>query len=359
MDVEQAGGALADLSGWASPSELLRSARVMVVDDVATEVHLLERMLKGAGVGEVLGVRDPRKVEGLCRTWNPDLILLDLHMPRMDGVAVLNMLRATTPEDTFLPVIVLTGDVTDAAKEDALTAGAKDFVSKPFELAEVLLRVRNLLSTRALYLRLQRHQSLELMMALTRDRQRIALDLHDTVLQQLFGESLRLQSIVGLVDEPIGERISSTIDVLDQSVRQLRMVVFSLQGPVGVPHGVRARLVKTLTAAADELGFEPRLQFDGPLETLQMDTADDLMSALREALSNIAKHAQAQTARVDVAVAGDIALTVTDDGVGVPSPVAIGGGLGRAADGALRLGGSCAVARGASGGTVFSWQVPA
>lgn len=151
-------GSLVDL-GSTSTSELLRDARVLVVDDAPSNVLLLERMLTGAGVGHVTSLTDSRLVAEYCQSWNPDLILLDLHMPHMDGVSVLNMLQATLPEESFVPTLVLTADATPVAKEQALVAGAKDFVTKPFDRSEVLLRVRNLLETRALHVRLQRHRA--------------------------------------------------------------------------------------------------------------------------------------------------------------------------------------------------------
>jgi EAL domain-containing protein (putative c-di-GMP-specific phosphodiesterase class I) len=101
------------------------------------------------------------RIRGAWRTgaWNGNLVLLDLHMPEMDGVAVLEALRATLPDDSFVPVLVLTTDSTSAAKAQALAAGAKDILAKPIDRTEVLLRVQNLLETRALYMRVRRHNA--------------------------------------------------------------------------------------------------------------------------------------------------------------------------------------------------------
>jgi EAL domain-containing protein (putative c-di-GMP-specific phosphodiesterase class I) len=104
-------------------------------------------------------VTDPRQAVDTYLAAQPDLILLDLHMPHMDGLAVFEALKAANPVDAFVPVIVLTADSTVDAKNQALAAGAKDFLTKPFEQTEVLLRVNNLLETRALHLALQRHNS--------------------------------------------------------------------------------------------------------------------------------------------------------------------------------------------------------
>jgi EAL domain-containing protein (putative c-di-GMP-specific phosphodiesterase class I) len=141
------------------PGAVLAEAIVLVVDDVEANVVLLERLLRRAGVGRVVGITDPRRTIEQYRALEPDLILLDLHMPHLDGVAVLEALGDVIPPDSFTPVLVLTADSTSEAKERALAAGAKDFVTKPFEQTEVLLRVKNLLETRALHLSLQRHNA--------------------------------------------------------------------------------------------------------------------------------------------------------------------------------------------------------
>ena len=138
-------------------ADLLAGARILVVDDLDANVLLLERLLRHAGVGEVRGLTDPRQATELCAQWEPDLVLLDLHMPGMDGIEVLKAMQASLPSDAFVPVLMLTGDCTSVAKELALAAGAKDFLAKPIDRTEALLRVQNLLETRSLYVRSQEH----------------------------------------------------------------------------------------------------------------------------------------------------------------------------------------------------------
>ena len=146
---------------------------VLVVDDNENNVLLLERLLKRIGIGRVVGITDPRETVTQYQAIEPDLILLDLHMPHLDGVAVLEQLGIVMPASSFTPVLVLTADATLDAKQRALAAGAKDFVTKPFEQTEVLLRVKNLLETRALHLALQRHNAeLERQLAKTVERDR-------------------------------------------------------------------------------------------------------------------------------------------------------------------------------------------
>jgi EAL domain-containing protein (putative c-di-GMP-specific phosphodiesterase class I)/AmiR/NasT family two-component response regulator len=134
-------------------------AIVLVVDDHESNVTLLERTLRSAGITRVHTLMDSREVVAQCLKLQPDLILLDLHMPHMDGYDVLDALRAALPDGTFLPVLVLTSDATSHARERALDAGAKDFLTKPFDRVETLQRIRNLLETRALFDTLQQRNA--------------------------------------------------------------------------------------------------------------------------------------------------------------------------------------------------------
>jgi EAL domain-containing protein (putative c-di-GMP-specific phosphodiesterase class I)/AmiR/NasT family two-component response regulator len=120
-------------------------------------VVLLERLLGAAGVGRVHGFTDPRLAFAHCTSALPDLVLLDLHMPEMDGFAFMEALQILLPTGGFLPILVLTADATTDVKKRALSSGAKDFLTKPFDRTEVLMRVANLLETRALYRRLEEH----------------------------------------------------------------------------------------------------------------------------------------------------------------------------------------------------------
>jgi adenylate cyclase len=134
------------------PAEIFQ-ARILIVDDQASNVAMLEQMLGGAGYGSVASTREPRRVCALYRQHHYDLILLDLQMPEMDGFQVMEELKKIEPSG-YLPVLVLTAE--PEHKLRALKAGAKDFVSKPFALAEILLRVYNMLEIRLLHLETQR-----------------------------------------------------------------------------------------------------------------------------------------------------------------------------------------------------------
>jgi two-component system cell cycle response regulator len=127
---------------------------ILIVDDQAPDVLLLEQMLRGAGYARVTSTRDPQAVCALHRDNHYDLILLDLQMPGMDGFEVMEGLKAIEP-DGYIPVLVITAQ--PGHKQRALQAGAKDFVSKPYEWAEVLMRVHNLLEVRLLYKQIEHH----------------------------------------------------------------------------------------------------------------------------------------------------------------------------------------------------------
>ena len=130
-------------------------ARIFVVDDQEPNVRLLERLLHHAGYTNVVSTTEPEEVATLYLEQPPDLIVLDLMMPKMDGFAVMQDLAKRIPPGTYLPILVLTADSSPEARRRALSMGAKDFLTKPFDHDEALLRIRNLLETRMFHLELQ------------------------------------------------------------------------------------------------------------------------------------------------------------------------------------------------------------
>ena len=157
----------------------------------------------------------------------------------------------------------------------------------------------------------------ERVVAIADDRERIARDLHDKVIQRLFASGLNLQAIVGATDDRVRPRLESTIDALDDTIRELRMAIFSLQGSGGAPGGLRGQILDVVSDAATALGFEPRLQFDGPVESISDDIAAQLVPTLREALSNVARHAAASSVQIYISAADSVTVEVIDDGVGL------------------------------------------
>ncbi|HET6771901.1 MAG TPA: GAF domain-containing protein [Acidimicrobiales bacterium] len=216
-------------------------------------------------------------------------------------------------------------------------------------------------------------------LALIEDRERIARELHDTVIQRLFAVGLSLQGTVRLArsdpDEAVA-RIGTAVDDLDVTVKHIRSAIFGLESaatPAG--DGLRSRLLAMVRESGRVLGFEPRLLLDGPIDTRVGDRlADDLAASLYEALSNVARHARARSVEVSVVVtdgggAGDdaeaggagpeLSLMVADDGTGPPADAVHGGhGLRNLATRAAAHGGTATLAAREAGGALLTWRVP-
>jgi PleD family two-component response regulator len=137
---------------------LLHRMKILVIDDDRMTVTLLEQLLQRHSYSRVMGITNSRVALETCAAFDPDLILLDLIMPEVDGFAVLEGLRSDASE-TFLPIVILTADISEEAKARALEAGATDFLVKPVSQTEALLRIRNLLETRRLHVLLENQRS--------------------------------------------------------------------------------------------------------------------------------------------------------------------------------------------------------
>lgn len=133
------------------PGRDVRQSTILIVDDEQANLDLLEACLGDEGYTRLVCLRDSRQVVSAYQEHLPDIVLLDLHMPYLDGFAVMEQLLELVPPGDFVPILVLTADITAEAKRRALSGGAKDFLSKPFDLGEVLQRITNLLETRHLH----------------------------------------------------------------------------------------------------------------------------------------------------------------------------------------------------------------
>lgn len=136
-------------------NQSLTNAHILIVDDQESNLALIEEILKKHGFTEYKSLTDPYRVIPTVQEWMPDLILLDLMMPDMDGFAVMDALKLLIPAEDYLPILVLTADVDMTVKRRALSSGAMDFITKPFDVSEVILRVGNLLYIRFLHHQLQ------------------------------------------------------------------------------------------------------------------------------------------------------------------------------------------------------------
>lgn len=200
-------------------------------------------------------------------------------------------------------------------------------------------------------------------LAILEDRERIARDLHDTVIQRLFATGLSLQGTLRLVeaDPPIAiQRIESAVDELDLTVKHIRSAIFGLETSRPLGSGVRDQVVALLHEVSRPLGFEPRVLFEGPVDgAVDRRVAIELLTTMREALSNVARHAKATRVDVSVLVGQDITVRIADDGVGVPPEgAAVGNGMRNMAARATDLGGTFSVEARPGGGTLLEWRVP-
>ena len=233
------------------PADILR-AKVLIVDDQEANVLLLERMLSGAGYVSVTSTRDPRAVCELHRKNRYDLILLDLQMPAMDGFEVMKAL-AGIENDGYLPVLVVTAQPDHKLR--ALRAGARDFVSKPFDLAEVLMRVHNMLEVR-LYARALENtvHELEIGREVIRGKNDELRKLFDQVVaERKVSERLALQAPPGSVAERLQARADATEDGFpDATVLIAEIVGFAKMTPA-VPPGRLALILDEIFTVFDGL----------------------------------------------------------------------------------------------------------
>ncbi len=204
--------------------------------------------------------------------------------------------------------------------------------------------------------RLQAHQSV---MTLLHERERIARDLHDDVIQRLFAAGLTLQSVTQLVtDAAASERISRVVDDLDLTIQRVRSSIFELNRSATDSRSVRSDIIAVCNDATSALGFDPQCRILGPVDSaVPHVVADQMIFSLREALSNVARHAGATRVDVEIAVKGPrLTLIVADDGIGFADVgVGTGNGLANLRERAAALGGEFSIGAGSHGGTRLVW----
>jgi len=221
----------------------LAHARVLVVDDEARNLRLLERVLSRAGYVNVVSTTEARGVAARCAEEQPDLLVLDLHMPEHDGFAVLEEVAALGPSSTTsgrVPVLVLTGDLSEDSKLRALALGAKDFVGKPFQEQEIVLRIRNLLETRLLHRALARQNAL--LEERVRERTQALEDAQMEVLERLAAAAELRDDDTGQHTERVGAiaaRLATTLGLSDDQVALIRRAAALHDvGKIGIPDSI-------------------------------------------------------------------------------------------------------------------------
>jgi signal transduction histidine kinase len=242
-------------------------------------------------------------------------------------------------------------------------------VTRPVGAAEFSTADLGMLTTfaghAALTLEYGRAQQDRSRLAVFEDRDRIARDLHDLVVQRLFAIGLGLQGAARLVtSDETSERIAGFVHELDDTIVAVRRTIFALHEQAAKRSiSLCSQVLVEATAARSVLGFEPRVLFDGPVDVMALEPVRlDLIAALREALTNVARHAQASSVEIVVQAdpqSGFVQLQVTDDGVGIGRSLDWRDGLTDLGESAERHGGTLSMQRGGDGGTRLIWRVPA
>jgi len=374
---------------------------------LSATAEVTRHLLSGAEPGDALSMITEKALE----MTGADLVMVSLPMPdgrhvRIESAAgagaeqalglvvpLQNSITAhvlSTGERLSIPDYLADERVSDAAKE-RLGLGTLEVVplGAPGKVRGVLAAGRrhgatplpaaaaDMLATFAaqasIGLELAEHRKQAEQMKVFEDRDRIAKDLHDLVIQRLYATGMSLQGVTSMITVPeVADRVSRSVDALDDTIREIRSAIFALQAhPEARPAALRARILFVAQEMVPALGFAPSLQLTGPLDTrVPAQVAEHMLTALRESLSNAARHAGASQVHVTVSVDDELVLTVRDNGVGL-RPGGRRSGLRNLQERALALGGTLvtraaedgAGGRGGRGdrgdrGTEIVWTVP-
>jgi len=297
---------------------------ILVVDDTLATLRLLVDMLVNQGY-DVRPAPNGALALRAAQSTAPDLILLDIKMPGMDGYTVCEKLKAN-PQTEDIPVIFISAlnEVLDKVK--AFSVGAVDYITKPFQLEEVLARIQTHLTLRQLQKRLQTAAAAE-------ERNRLARELHDSVTQSLYSSTLFIEASRELVlaNDPKNalHYLTRTGEVVQQALKEMRLLVYQLRPPVLKEKGLIGSLQQRLDTVEKRAGVEGRLLMDDLIE-LPLEVEEHLYWIAQEALNNSLKHAEAKKVKVYLRVSGNkIMLEIADDGQGFnPHLLNDQGGLG-------------------------------
>jgi putative two-component system response regulator len=224
-----------------------------VVDDEPANVELLRRTLERGGYSKIEATTDSREAAALYTRFRPDIVLLDLHMPHLDGFQVMETL-AQIAEATYLPIVILSGDLAPEVRQRALSMGAKDFVGKPFHADEVLLRIRTLLHTRFLYLQIQSEN--QLLEVRVRERTRALEEAQIEIIERLAIAAEFRDDNTGQHTQRVGQTsalVARTLGLPDLQVNLIRRAApLHDVGKIGIPDHILLKL-GTLTAEEFEI----------------------------------------------------------------------------------------------------------
>lgn len=387
---EQIVMALASAAGLAIQNARLYEASRQREQWLEASSSITTRLLSGASASDVF----PELVAAARRLANADVALLEL--PTGDGTMLITAIDGHGAAELAGAVIAAPQIAMDAmtsgapvAVSDARTdirvapqlremaygpalyvpLGVADealgtlIVARVGERSEfgddVLQLVESFAGQAAIALRLSGAASDRELLAVLGDRDRIARDLHDLVIQRLFATGMSLEGTLRGMPADKSERVQRAVFDLDETIREIRTTIFALQNPApAAGEGTRAAILTLVRGYGKTLGFDPAVRFSGPVDTvIPAAVAEQMLAVMRELLSNVAKHAHAKSVSVSLVADADIAeLTVSDDGVGLPAGHRRSG-LANMVARAEALGGSFNAASG-DVGTTAVWRVP-
>lgn len=312
---------------------------VLIVDESGVVVYANRSMMEIAGTTDLAGTTIDALVPSGVRdrhaalragyhehpTTRPMGSGLDLRLRRADGVEVPVEIALSPIEVGGSFVVASVRDITSRIEVQRRLAGAQE------------------------------------QLALVTERERIGRDLHDVVLQHLYGMGLGVQAL-SVTRPEVSDELDAVVAEVDDIISEVRTIVFTL-GDSGAHGSLGQQLADVVAQARRVLGFTPSLRLDGPVESvLTPEIRNEMIASMREALGNVARHAQGSQASVRVAVdGGSVVMSVSDDGVGPPEneeQLRGGHGLNNLAHRAEQLGGTCTLTHGQRGGAVLTWSVP-
>jgi len=322
-------------------------SRILIVDDEPANVMILERLLQRVGSYEIASTTDPLAGLNLVDAFAPDLVLLDLHMPGIDGCDFMERIPERIGERLAPKVIMLTADATSEVRERVLALGVADFLLKPFDHLEVLLRIRNHLETHRLQFDLRRrNDELEqrvakrtadlrttldrlreehdarrellarLINAQEEERRRIAVEIHDDTLQTVVAVGMRLEMLTRRLANPEDRAgVERLRELVGNALAGLRDLLVDLRPMALERSGLREALRECAERWTTDDG--PAFDLQAAIDDPPLEVRTILFRIAQEALVNACKHAQASTVRIGVERSdGGFEVTVQDDGRG-------------------------------------------
>jgi signal transduction histidine kinase len=295
--------------------------RILIVDDSEDDIEMLHRFLSGDDI-EIKGLTDSGEAEQAFVEFEPDLVVLDLHMPDPDGLEILRRIREARRRLGFLPVLVLTGDVGRVARNNALDLGADDFLTKPLDRQEVVLRVRNLLSTRRMHVELARayrHKS-EFLASMSHELR--------TQLSSVIGFSeLMISDTTNRFDEPRRRKFLAQINSSGRYLLELTSDILDLakieagQSVLRIENVVIAEVAQGVVSAMEPLAAKRKVRLETDLAAAGSVAAD--AGKLKQMLLNLVSNAVKFTPEGGLVRIGTLRLaewveiSVSDTGIGI------------------------------------------